>query len=525
MDSAYLKENVGPALTAAMTAMIVEQPKDSVEFVGNYLLAYVEREQGKKEVAEKFAKADAVAKAAAEAKEVAAAEAVAAAEEAAKPLPDQVELATELASTTEVAELFPRLMELIKAGSGASSVYLGVKDAEAGTETATISFVAGTAGSDMEGKVLMGAAPDAEEPVDEGVSFGVFKALEPVEGEEEEAAEEEEGGEPKPPKGPEYPTEFVVKNVVREPAVKFYGIPKLGSYVALPVRYDSCLHADGVEIVPPAEPAEDAPPAEEGAPPPAPTTKPKMVSKEVLVGMHTMGQSGRTFSAEQLAFAKEWTGKLSEALGRAELALWEEEVGKTDAKVASDEETKALFADLKQQEESKLQEAIDSLGEAATDDEKAYKTLEFKFQSATAALQQIKEKVVEIKTYRMVPKPEPVRILQTMLYSLDIAQDTFIEPATKKVNWEKMRKIFDVELMENKLAYYDPADESIDYPKYARVEALKELLGEITAETAAETMPPLYVAILEWVLKAIELREAAVAKREKEAEAEAAAEE
>ena len=31
MDSAYLKENVGPALTAAMTAMIVEQPKDSVE--------------------------------------------------------------------------------------------------------------------------------------------------------------------------------------------------------------------------------------------------------------------------------------------------------------------------------------------------------------------------------------------------------------------------------------------------------------------------------------------------------------
>ena len=301
----------------------------------------------------------------------------------------------------------------------------------------------------------------------------------------------------------------------------------------------------------------------------------------------------------QLAFAKTWTGKLSEALGRAELALWEDELSKVPAKEESEKEMLGMFADLKQEEESKLQEAVDALGEAATEDEKAYKTLEFKYQSATAALQKIEEKVVEIKTYRMVPKPEPVRILQAFLYSLEVTEDKFIEPATKKVscpppksrsgwkhteskarllgvspksrsgwkqkskigcrpsaraitplcytawtrlhpvtrflisarhtpkvNWDKMRKLFDTDLMSNKLAYYDPADESITYAKYARVDALKELLGEITYETAADPasgMPPLFVALVDWVLKAVAVREAAVAKRE--AEAAAAAEE
>ena len=34
MDSEYLKSTVGPALTAAMSALVVEQPSDSVEVSG-----------------------------------------------------------------------------------------------------------------------------------------------------------------------------------------------------------------------------------------------------------------------------------------------------------------------------------------------------------------------------------------------------------------------------------------------------------------------------------------------------------
>lgn len=44
MDAAYLRKHVQPALTEALLAMAVEQPEDSVEFVGRYLLELVQRD-------------------------------------------------------------------------------------------------------------------------------------------------------------------------------------------------------------------------------------------------------------------------------------------------------------------------------------------------------------------------------------------------------------------------------------------------------------------------------------------------
>eukprot|EP01031_Cornospumella_fuschlensis_P043622 gene43622-53348_t len=45
MDSTYLKNNVLAALSEALTAMAVQIPEDPVDFLGNYLLAHVERKQ------------------------------------------------------------------------------------------------------------------------------------------------------------------------------------------------------------------------------------------------------------------------------------------------------------------------------------------------------------------------------------------------------------------------------------------------------------------------------------------------
>ena len=44
MDAVYLRKHVQGALTEALLAMAVEQPEDSVEFVGNYLLELVQRD-------------------------------------------------------------------------------------------------------------------------------------------------------------------------------------------------------------------------------------------------------------------------------------------------------------------------------------------------------------------------------------------------------------------------------------------------------------------------------------------------
>lgn len=45
MDAQYLKKNVNDALSEALTSMAVALPEDGVEYVGNYLLQYVERRQ------------------------------------------------------------------------------------------------------------------------------------------------------------------------------------------------------------------------------------------------------------------------------------------------------------------------------------------------------------------------------------------------------------------------------------------------------------------------------------------------
>lgn len=42
MDAAYLSKNVQEPLSEALTSMSVAMPDDRVEYLGRYLLAYVE---------------------------------------------------------------------------------------------------------------------------------------------------------------------------------------------------------------------------------------------------------------------------------------------------------------------------------------------------------------------------------------------------------------------------------------------------------------------------------------------------
>ena len=47
MDAAYLRENVFTALSEALVSMAVELPDDRVEYLGKYLINYVERKKNK----------------------------------------------------------------------------------------------------------------------------------------------------------------------------------------------------------------------------------------------------------------------------------------------------------------------------------------------------------------------------------------------------------------------------------------------------------------------------------------------
>ena len=43
MDAQYVKNNVNDALVEALTSMAVSQPDDAIEFLGKYLLNWVDR--------------------------------------------------------------------------------------------------------------------------------------------------------------------------------------------------------------------------------------------------------------------------------------------------------------------------------------------------------------------------------------------------------------------------------------------------------------------------------------------------
>lgn len=67
--------------------------------------------------------------------------------------------------------------------------------------------------------------------------------------EQEGEPSDDEDGKPKPPKEvpPKLPRHILVPEVVREPRMHFYTVPRLGSYLAVRLEYNSCLHEEAFD--------------------------------------------------------------------------------------------------------------------------------------------------------------------------------------------------------------------------------------------------------------------------------------
>jgi hypothetical protein len=85
-----------------------------------------------------------------------------------------------------------------------------------------------------------------------GITHDVFKEAE--EGQEEPPAEEAEEGEEVVKKPPKTEEELLlamrhvyVPEVVREPRMVFYKVPKLGAFMAVPLVYNSCLFENALD--------------------------------------------------------------------------------------------------------------------------------------------------------------------------------------------------------------------------------------------------------------------------------------
>jgi hypothetical protein len=75
---------------------------------------------------------------------------------------------------------------------------------------------------------------------DEGLTFDVFKDVEVADGDGEEAKAEVAVD-------PTLPRHILVPEVVREPRIHFYKVPRLGSYLAIKLEYQSCLSIESYD--------------------------------------------------------------------------------------------------------------------------------------------------------------------------------------------------------------------------------------------------------------------------------------
>ena len=132
MDAEYLKTTVGDPLKQALTSLVVVQPPDAIEYIGNYLLEHVKKVEGEAARKARFDFLDQAVAAQDEALVVAAA-AAKKAEEAAGPTPEEIALVADLEKCGDVEALYDRVLAACQRETGATACYVGAKGATAGS--------------------------------------------------------------------------------------------------------------------------------------------------------------------------------------------------------------------------------------------------------------------------------------------------------------------------------------------------------------------------------------------------------
>lgn len=245
MDAAYLKKNVNGALREAITSMAVLCPDDPVEFLGQYLLKYVDRKNEEKILVKELAATEEKLKAF----QISEDEKVAAQKEEDDKKMKKEQAFEEFVQSISTSKSKDAAMNLVvsfmESDMGIPAAYIAVKRTVGETETLHYLSAGPNAKTNVLGKKLKKAsaeeAGDEENPVERlGISFEAFKVPEVPEGEEEEPEGEE--GADKPPKPKPVPQPIIVDNAMRDKRCKFFGIPKHGAYVACPFSYESPEH-------------------------------------------------------------------------------------------------------------------------------------------------------------------------------------------------------------------------------------------------------------------------------------------
>lgn len=525
MDTQYLKRNVNEAVIEALTSMVVSCPDDNVEYLGRYLIQYVNRKGAiaGAEISARQAEVEAE-------KDIEAEKLKANAEQEAsdktKARENKLAIFCETLPNnfTSKNEMMDAVTNFLASYLDVPNAYLAVNKKTEESET-LLYFSTNKDNTTMLGQRLpkAGGGDEDDAPQRQGITFDCF--IIPEAPEEEAPPEDEEN--PGPPKPPPTAQPLVVDNCMREKRLKFFGIPKLGSFAAIPLIFDSSDHEGGLqpgpEAAPPAEGEEGADPAEPQAPPPKYVQS--FVSLQMALCMDTVG-AFRRFSDAEVAVAKRVGDALVTGLTSLEKREFEAHCDYVDAAPANADkftteipakiaEEDAAAAAAVAEECAALPDASDK--EALT----AAKTAEAAFSTVDKVIKEgtVLDALDSMSGFMLPPPPVVTFLVYTLAGMLGI-EDSASKDVCGDISWGSMRKAVVPQLV-RKFAEFSMATESTTLTDDA-VKALMEAKG--LADAAA--YPPTFAflpIILQWITKALACRDANKAYAAAKAEAEAAA--
>jgi len=286
MDSQYLNKNVSIALSEGISAMLVANPDDRIEYIANYLIQYVERRRRSGDRAANSARVDA-----------ALGNLLASIEDDNKAnLEKRQEIAMKQAqypafldsirSTRTKQDALDSVSSFVSDYFNIPTCSIAFKKPAGESEVLNYYSANPAMASIVVGKKIQKVEGEGDDlPPRQGISFDAFKLPEP----EPEEMDEEGNPIPKPP--PQMQP-LIVDNVMREKRIKFFGIPKLGSYVAVPFTYKSVDHDAAVQVNPPEEGQTEG------------TITMNKIDQSLIISIDSIGNF-RRFSGDEIAKIKD----------------------------------------------------------------------------------------------------------------------------------------------------------------------------------------------------------------------------
>ncbi|RHY12769.1 hypothetical protein DYB36_006591 [Aphanomyces astaci] len=450
-DFVYLKNTVGAPLADALAQLALDQPEDPIEYVGNYLLKYVsnERQRTERMIQSRVRKTEADFAAEEVARKLAAAQKV-------KDALNEAILADnatreEILSANDWDVLCRVAMNKLAAATHAEACYLGrrVTDADGAN------FIQWFAATDSSKAVV-----DKFVGEETGFTFDVLKEVEL-----DPPAVDAEGN-PVPPAIPPF---VHVENVIREPRIKYFGIPRMGAYLVKGIKLNSYLHDDVAQG--------DAMPT---------------VESWLIVAVDTLG-AARPFNGDNIREFLKWTATLGEAVEQYEKRT---AVAQIELRKVDERDVKGKLDAIKETiaaNETRVANAVEGI------DDEARKAVE----EATVKAQLVHDLLtshldaLHIVGTSLIPFKAPV--LKTLAAGLVLlgddgfAKKDVVNAATLLPSWDKLRPwLTNAHLVPRVQAF------QVRSVPLAAVALAKELLGDVGADDVELPAPSVLVLYM-WI--------------------------